>query len=153
MVNHGMPRKLGWAWVALCLAFCLHVADESSTHFLAVYNPTVTVLRNRYSWFPMPVFEFGEWLVGLVLVNVVLLCLSPLMFRGVRWMRPVAYLLAVIMLLNAMGHTAGTIAGRTVESVRFARPMPGFWSSPLLLLTSIYMLYLLRATPVRAKTA
>jgi hypothetical protein len=137
-------RGLGWAWVALCLAFCAHVADEASTHFLSVYNPTVTALRERFSWFPVPTFEFGEWLIGLIVVNVVLLSLSPLMFRGVRWMRPLAYVLAGIMLLNGIGHTAGTIAGRTVESVRFARPMPGFWSSPLLLATSVYMLWRLR---------
>jgi hypothetical protein len=139
-----LDRDLGWAWVALCLALGAHVADEASTDFLSVYNPTVTALREWFSWFPMPTFEFGEWLSGLIVADVVLLSLSPLMFRGVRWMRPLAYVFAGVMLLNGMGHTAGTIAGRTVESVRFSRPMPGFWSSPLLLATSVYMLWRLR---------
>src|SRR3954471_6468800 len=121
--------RLGWAWVLLCVAFVLHVVDETATHFLSVYNPTVIALRSQYAWFPMPTFEFTEWLIGLVVVNLVLLCLSPLVFRGVRWLRPMAYVFATIMFLNAVGHTAGTIAGQTVASVHFPRPMPGFYSS------------------------
>jgi hypothetical protein len=136
--------KLGWAWLLLCIAFFLHVVDETATHFLSVYNPTVVALREKLGWFPMPTFEFDEWFIGLVVVNVVLLSLSPLAFRGIRWLRPAAYVLAIVMLLNAMGHTAGTIAGRTVASVHFQRPMPGFYSSPGLFATSIYMLYCLR---------
>lgn len=56
------------------------------------------------------------------------------------------YFLAVIMLLNGLGHTTGTILGRTVSSVRFPRPMPGFYSSPLLLATSVYAFMQLRRT-------
>jgi hypothetical protein len=50
------------------------------------------------------------------------------------------------MLLNGLGHTLFTILGRTVEAVRFVRPAPGFYSSPLLLLTSIYLFRRLRQT-------
>ena len=35
----------GSAWFALCVAFALHILDETSNGFLAVYNPTVTPLR------------------------------------------------------------------------------------------------------------
>jgi len=35
----------GSAWFALCVAFAVHILDEASTGFLAVYNPTVTILR------------------------------------------------------------------------------------------------------------
>ena len=142
----GPSSKLGWAWIALCVAFCIHVVDEASTNFLSIYNPTVTELRERHGWFPMPTFGFKEWLFGLVTANITLLCLSPLVFRGGRKMRALAYFLAIIMLLNGMGHTLGTIAGRTVASVRFPRPMSGFYSSPLLLATSLYMLYCLRSS-------
>ena len=48
----------GNAWLALCVAFALHIVDEGATGFLAVYNPTVTILRERWSWFPMPALEF-----------------------------------------------------------------------------------------------
>jgi hypothetical protein len=136
--------KLGWAWMLLCIAFVLHVVDETATHFLSVYNPTVITLREKFGWFPMPTFEFKEWFIGLVVANFVLLCLSAPVFRGARWIRPVAYVFAMIMFVNGLGHTAGTIAGRTVASVQFARPMPGFYSSPGLFAASIYMLYCLR---------
>ena len=138
-------NRLGMAWLALCLAFVLHVVDDAATGFLSVYNPTVTAVRGRFPWFPMPAFEYGEWLAGLILANLVLLSLAPLAFRGARWLRPLAYAFAAIMLLNGIGHTLGTIVGRTVSSVHFARPMPGFYSSPALLAASVYMLFRLRA--------
>ena len=138
--------KLGVAWVALCLALAIHITDEVSTGFLSVYNPTVLALRAKLAFWPMPTFEFREWLTGLIVADVVLLALSPFVFRGSRWIRPVFYVLAVIMLFNGLGHTTGTILGHTVSSVRFPRPMPGFYSSPLLLATSVYAFVQLRRT-------
>lgn len=138
--------KLGIAWVALSLALALHVADEATTGFLAVYNPTVLAMRARVPWFPMPVFEYKEWLGGLIVAVVVLLGLSPFAFQGKRWMRPLAYLFGVLMLANGLGHTLGTITGRTVASVRFPRPMPGFYSSPVILAAAVYLLVQLRGT-------
>jgi hypothetical protein len=132
--------QLFWAWIALCLALALHIADEASTGFLSVYNPTVMVLREKRPWLPFPVFTFGVWLAGLVGANVLLLCLSVFVLRGARWMRPLGYVFAVIMLANGLGHIVGTIFGRTVASIRFPRPMPGFYSSPFLLLASAYLL-------------
>lgn len=140
------PDNFGLAWVLLCFAFCAHVADEALTGFLGVYNPTVTAMRARLSWFPMPTFEYREWLIGLILANLVLLGLTPFAFRNARGLRPLAYFFAAIMLLNGMGHTLFTVLGRTVASVRFPRPAPGFYSSPFLLITSIYLFMRLRAT-------
>jgi hypothetical protein len=130
----------------LCLAFCAHVADEALTGFLGVYNPTVIAMRAKLSWFPMPPFKYREWLVGLVAANVLLLALTPFAYRNSRALRPLAWLFAGVMLLNGLGHTIFTVLGRTVASVQFQRPAPGFYSSPLLLLTSIYLFIRLRAT-------
>src|SRR5260221_8655453 len=138
--------NFGLAWVLMCLAFCVHVADEALTGFLGVYNPTVIAMRTRLGWFPMPTFEYREWLVGLILVNLVLLALSPFAFRNARGLRPLAYFFAGVMLLNGMGHTAFTVLGRTVASVQFPRPTPGFYSSPFLLITSIYLFMRLRVS-------
>jgi hypothetical protein len=130
----------------LCLAFCAHVADEALTGFLGVYNPTVIAMRAKLSWFPMPTFEYREWLVGLVAANVLLLALTPFAYRNSRALRALAWLFAGVMLLNGLGHTIFKVLGRTVASVQFQRPAPGFYSSPLLLLTSIYLFIRLRAT-------
>jgi hypothetical protein len=139
-------RKLGFAWICLCLATAVHVTDEALTGFLSVYNPTVNAMRERWGWFPMPTFSYREWLLGLMGGIVVALLLSPLVYRGSRFIRPIAWILSVIMILNAGGHTLASILGRTVESVHFARPAPGFYSSPLLLVAAIYLIMQLRRT-------
>ena len=143
-----VSRPTGFAvpWVALCAAFALHITDEALTGFLNVYNPTVLAMRQRWGWFPMPAFEFREWLVGLIAVLVILICLTPLAARGVRGLRPLAWLYAVVMLGNGLGHSLFTILGRTVPSVTFPRPAPGFYSSPFLLAASIWMIVRLRQT-------
>jgi hypothetical protein len=133
------PGNFGLAWILLSLAFCAHVADEALTGFLNVYNPTVIAMRARLSWFPMPTFDYREWLVGLIVANLILLALTPFAYRNARGLRPLAYFYAGIMLLNGMGHTIFTVLGRTVASVQFPRPAPGFYSSPFLLITSIYL--------------
>jgi len=144
---------LGRAWILLCLALFLHVTDEALTGFLAVYNPTVIALRERIPWLPLPVFRFEIWLAGLLAASAVLLGLSRFVYRGAKWMRPAAYLFAALMIANALGHVAGTLAGRTVASVPVRRPMPGFYSSPLLLAASLYLLARLRAPAPRPATA
>src|SRR5713101_8351672 len=139
--------KLGIAWVALCLALAIHVTDEASTGFLSVYNPTVLALRAKLGFWPMPTFEFREWLTGLVIGILLLSALSPFAFRNARSIRPVFYFCAVVTgLLNALGHTIATILGHTVAAVQFPRPAPGFYSSPVLLIASIYLLVQLRRT-------
>jgi hypothetical protein len=136
----------GRAWFALTVAFALHIVDEAATGFLAVYNPTVVAMRARWGWFPMPTFEFREWLVGLIVAVAVCFALTPLAARGARWMRPLAWLAVVIQISNAAGHTIGTILGHTVASVTFPRPAPGFYSSPLLLIGSVWLIVSLRKT-------
>jgi hypothetical protein len=140
------PDNFGLAWILLCLAFCAHVADEALTGFLDIYNPTVIAMRARLSWFPMPTFQYREWLIGLIIANVILLALTPLAYRNARALRPLAYFFAGVMLLNGMGHTLFTMLGRTVPSVQFSRPAPGFYSSPFLLVTSVYLFLRLRAS-------
>jgi hypothetical protein len=144
--DSGGPANYGTAWFLLCLAFCAHVADEALTGFLPIYNATVLAMRSQYKWFPMPTFEFRDWLTGLIIANIVLLLLTPFAFRNAAWLRPLAYLHAIVHLLNGTGHTLATIFGQTVSTIQFARPAPGFYSSPLLFAGSIYLLIRLRAT-------
>jgi len=140
------PVNFGAPWIFLCLAFCAHVADEALTGFLPVYNATVAAMKAEYAWFPMPTFEYRDWLTGLIVANAVFLLLTPFAFRNARWLRPLAYFYAGVHLLNGIGHTLATIFGQTVSSVHFPRPAPGFYSSPLLLAGSIYLLIGLRAS-------
>jgi hypothetical protein len=146
--SFGANPHLLAAWIALCVVLAIHITDEALTGFLSVYNPTVLAVRQHVSWFPMPVFSFNVWLAGLIVADLILFFLSWFVARGARWVRPLAYVFAIIMFFNGIGHTLGTIFGRTVASVRFPRPMPGFYSSPLLLIASVYLLLQLRRTRV-----
>ena len=140
------PPQFGYAWLALCLSFVAHVVDEATTGFLPVYNATVFEMRSRYAWFPMPTFEFRGWLAGLIVANLVLLLITPFAFRNAEWLRPIAYFFAGVMLLNGLGHTIFTIFGQTVAAVTFPRPAPGFYSSPFLLASSVWLLAALRSS-------
>jgi hypothetical protein len=136
----------GSAWFALCVAFALHIVDQASTGFLAVYNPTVTILRERWGWFALPAYEFRDWLTAVTLVCAVLFCLTPIAARGMRGLRPFAWFYAIVMFLNGLGHTFFSIPGRTVDVVTFPRPAPGFYSSPFLFTTSLWRMFRLRRT-------
>ncbi len=139
--------RLGPAWVAMWLALALHVTDEALTGFLSVYNPTVLALRSRFGFWPMPTFEFRTWLLGLAVAIITLAALSPFAFRNASWIRPILLVVAIIAgVLNALGHITATIFGQTVSAVRFPRPAPGFWSSPILLTASIFALVQLLRT-------
>lgn len=130
----------GKAWFALTVAFALHVFDEATTGFLNIYNPTVAAMRARWGWFPMPMFGFREWLIGLIAGVVLCFALAPAASRGARWLRPLAWLYALIHFFNGMGHTVATILGHTVPSVTFPRPAPGFYSSPFLFIGSVWLM-------------
>jgi hypothetical protein len=132
--------RIRTAWLGLVVALGLHVADEALTGFLDVYNPTVRALRERLAWFPMPEFQFEVWATGLAAFVAGLALLTPLVERGPRVVRAVAVVFAGLMVLNGAAHIAGTVAGRTVPNVRFERPMPGFWSSPLLIAAGVHFI-------------
>lgn len=133
--------SLGVSWVLMWAALAVHVADEALTGFLSVYNLTVLALRAKLGVWPMPTFEFRDWLAGLVVGILLLAACTPFAFRNARGIRVPFYFIAIVTgVLNALGHIVATILGHTVDAVRFQRPAPGFYSSPLLLMVSIYAL-------------
>ena len=136
----------GSAWFALCVAFALHVTDEASGGFLAVYNQTVTILRVRWGWFPTWTFEFGEWLATLIVACGVLFFLTPVAGRGMSGLPPLAWVYALLMFLSGLGSALFPILGHTVAAVTVARPVPGFYSSPFLFVASLWLMCRLRRT-------
>jgi hypothetical protein len=128
------------AWLLLNLAFYLHAYEEAVTGFLPIYNQTASGIRARVPWLPIPVFSRREWLRRLALGMAFMLAFSPAVYWGARWTNPLIRAVSGIMLGNALLHVAGTIRGRTFSSVQFRRPMPGFYSSPLLVAASLNLL-------------
>jgi hypothetical protein len=131
-------RLLGYAWLAVSFALAIHVIDEADHDFLAVYQPAATGLHRWITFLPMPIVSFGGWLAGLAVVVLALLVLSPLAFRGGRWIRGASYGLAALMAANALTHCLGTL--------HFNRLLPGTWSAMLLLLAAAWLLVAARRT-------
>jgi hypothetical protein len=139
-------QRRGWAWIALALAIAVHVADEAAHDFLALYNPTVEAIRRAAPFLPLPVFTFPVWIGGLAAAVALMLAVSPAVFRGARWARPVCYVLPVLMMLNGVGHAA--------TSLYLGRAAPGVYSSPLLVAVSVWLFIAARraraANPVQS---
>jgi hypothetical protein len=136
-------NRIRAAWLWLVTALALHVIDEAATGFLDVYNPTVRALREELGWFPMPELPFDVWATGLAAVVLGLALLTPLIDGRWRAVRLATGVFAALMVLNGAAHLVGSIAGQTVATVQFERPMPGAWSSPLLIGAGVF--YLLHA--------
>ncbi|HXL07342.1 MAG TPA: hypothetical protein VN964_10500 [Gemmatimonadales bacterium] len=124
--------RFGVAWLALCGALAIHVADEALTDFLSVYNPAVRAIRARFPFLPLPTFTFPAWLGGLIAVTILLFALCPAAFRGEPGMRPAAYVFGIVMAGNGLLHLVG--------SIYMKKAMPGVYSAPLILGAAIYLL-------------
>jgi hypothetical protein len=116
----------------MAVALVLHVTDEALTDFLSVYNPIATAIRDRFSWSPLPIFTFEVWISRLAVAIVVVFLLTPLAFRGARWLAFLAVPFAVLMMANGLGHIGG--------SFYMLRFMPGVTSSPVLIVASAALL-------------
>lgn len=126
-------NRLGIAWILLCLAFVAHVIDEALTDFLSVYNPVASAIRQKLPFLPLPTFTFEIWLTGLIIAVIILLLLSPSAFRRERLISLLSYPYGIIMLGNGLLHIVG--------SFYLGRMMPGVYTAPLLIASSIYLLW------------
>lgn len=126
-------RRRHWlAWMALCGALAIHVADEALTGFLDRYNPIFRETRERYPLLRLPIFTFDIWLSLLIFAVVALTAASYFVWKG-RWaMRPISHVFAVSMLANGLLHI--------VHSIYMLEFMPGVYSSPLLIAASIALI-------------
>lgn len=118
----------GIAWVGQSLAIAAHVTDEALTGFLPSYNSVVKSIRSVYPWLPLPTFRFDVWLGGLITGILLLLLLSSYVFEGKKWLRPVSYVPAILMIGNGLLHIAASFYLRALAS--------GVYTAPILLIRS-----------------
>jgi hypothetical protein len=126
-----LKNKSGVAWVLMISAISIHVFDEAVTDFLPFYNRLALNLRESLGFSLLPVFSFEAWLGGLIAGIIMCFSLTPLVDRGGRLIRTFVLLLGVLMVANALGHMVG--------SAYVGRLLPGFWSSPFLLVTAAFV--------------
>ncbi len=132
--HRGLLNKSGVAWVLMISAISIHVFDEAVTDFLPFYNGLALSLRGRLGLSLLPMFSYEAWLGGLIAGIMICFSLTPLVDRGSRLIRLFATLLGILMVVNALSHMLG--------SAYFGRLLPGFWSSPFLLLTALLVVIL-----------
>lgn len=125
--------NFGLAWIAFALAVALHVADEASHDFLALYNPNARTIRAKLH-LPVPVFTFRGWLTGLIAGIALLLLLSPLAFHGAHWVRVTALPLAILVgIFNGLLHIVG--------SLFYRKKLAGVLTAPVLLAAGTWLLW------------
>jgi len=126
-------NTFGIAWIAMAVAFGLHVTDEAASDFLSWYNPTARRIRAHLGGLPFPpVFTFWPWLLGLSAATAILFALSPSAFARAAWLVPIAVAVSIINIGNGLLHI--------VASMRFRRRVPGVISAPLLLVCAVWLL-------------
>ncbi len=128
--------NLGLAWLLLTIVFAIHVVDEAVNDFLEVYNPAVMNIRDNIPFLPIPTFSFEMWLAGLVLAILILFALLPFALRNSGWIIKFSYFYSIIMIINGIIHIT--------VSIVLGYLMPGIISSPFLLITSIYLLWMIK---------
>lgn len=132
MVPRSQLRRWAIAWILLSSAFAVHVFDEAYNDFLSVYNPVAKRLDEILPFNFLPVFSFHVWLTVLVVAVSILFLLTALIMRGVRVMRFLSYIFALVMVGNGSLHIAASLS--------MGKLMPGVYSSPFLLAGGIYLL-------------
>jgi hypothetical protein len=119
--------------------------DEALHGYLHVYNPLAYALWQRYPWSPLPVLDFFRYWVPLALgASFLILVLTPLVFRGWSMMRPPAWLLGGFLVLSGAGHMLAALLGPASFSEYVSRPLPGLYTSPLILPAGVFLLRELR---------
>jgi protein-S-isoprenylcysteine O-methyltransferase Ste14 len=107
------------------------VVEETTTGFLGVWNPVLASFRQR-TGVPFPHLEFSWWLTVLILTVGALAALTPLVYRGVRWLRPASYVFASVMIANGIHHL--------LSPLYLGRFLPGQYTSPLLIFASAWLI-------------
>jgi hypothetical protein len=108
------------------------VVDEVAGIFLFVYDSEARAWCDRLPFLHQPDFTFEVWLTGIVMIIIVLFSLSFFAFIGLSWMRVLSFPVAILMIINGLGHLAGAL-------VR-GQMIPGTYSTPFLLASACYLL-------------
>jgi hypothetical protein len=124
--------KITIIYLLFVFSFILHVTDEALNDFLGFYNPLVKSLKEDFTFIPFPTFSFRLWISGLALLSLLLTISTIFIISRNKVYINIIKAFSVLMILNGLGHIAG--------SIWFASILPGLLSSPLLMGFSIYLI-------------
>jgi hypothetical protein len=126
-------RRFGVYWLFFGYTLALHVLDEAGHDFVTVFNTNALAIRRALPFLHVPVLTLQDFIGVVALFLTFLLALTPLAFRGLKWVRGLAIPVSAIAgILNGTVHI--------LSSLYLKRLMPGVYSSPLLLLAGTLLL-------------
>jgi hypothetical protein len=126
-------QRFGICWLFFGYALALHVLDEAGHDFVSVFNSNALMIRRAVPFLRVPVLSLPDFIGIMVLFLTVLLAITPLAFRGLKWMRGLAIPISAIGgILNGTMHI--------LSSLYLWRMMPGVYSAPLLVLGGALLL-------------
>ncbi|MFC1492734.1 HXXEE domain-containing protein [candidate division KSB1 bacterium] len=132
-ITFSLKNRNVFAWLSMITVLAFHVLDETLNDFLPWYNQTIMGMRERFGFFPAPTFSFEVWLGGLIGAIIIAYILTFVVMKGGKIIRIITTILGILMILNALNHIGG--------SMYTGRMLPGTWSSPFLLITSVFVVF------------
>jgi len=133
IMSNLLKNKNVVAWVLMVTSIALHVLDEALTGFVPFFNERTVVISEWLGFINIPSVDFVTWLTALIIGIVILFLLTFVVNRGGRAIRIFATALGILMIVNALLHIVGSIFSGYL--------LPGFFSSPLLLVTAGYVVW------------
>lgn len=119
------------AWLAVCAALALHLADEVFNGSLGLYADFARVVGWVWPSIDMPPFQRDVWLINLAGTILVLFALTWLVRRRSGVMVTASYLLAAFATANGVLHL---LAAAALKST-----IPGLWSAPLMVAAGLFL--------------
>jgi hypothetical protein len=129
--------------IVLGLAVIFHLIDEGHLGFLTSWQKMFgTVLAKGWTSVVGLLLDHGQWLNIIVLLLVAVVFLLVIYQRKLRITLGLAWILSGFALLDVMVHNLRAIY--EAQSSEFTQHMEGFYSSPLLLILALVLVYKIR---------
>lgn len=115
-------------WLLQLTALLIHVADEAIGDLVSYYNLTIDEINSDLGTTVLPTLILEYWLAAMLIVIAILFSLTRWVSRVSSMARRLVLVVSALMVLNGVGHVIG--------SIFLGHLLPGFWSSPLLIVVS-----------------
>ena len=119
------------AWLGVCAALAVHLADEVINGSTGLYGDFVQLFSFLFPFLELPTFRREIWLINLGGAIVVLFALTWMVARRRSPMAAASYLLAAFVTLNGVLHLTTAVAVRHM--------IPGAWTASLLVVTGLLL--------------
>ena len=93
-----------FAWLAGCIAFAVHIAEEVAYGSFGVYADFNVFVNTLFPSLELPPYRYDVWLTNLIGACVLLFVFTWLVYAKRGPMRIASYAFATFLTLNGIGH-------------------------------------------------